>query len=126
MLAAHFTRIPEGSDVHGFLRDFIVQNKLRRGLIIGIGGLEYAEVGYFNPVTKSYSSVVVKADDTVVEVGSLLGNYVVDENGNVRIHVHVSLSKPGETYSGHLIKGVAKPFLEVYLLEAENAMEAQQ
>ncbi|MEM1695321.1 MAG: DUF296 domain-containing protein [Candidatus Aenigmatarchaeota archaeon] len=108
------------------MRDFIVQNKLRRGLIIGIGGLGYAEVGYFNPVSKSYSSVVVKGGETVVEVGSLLGNYVVDENGDVRIHVHVSLSKPGETYSGHLIKGVAKPFLEDYLLEAENSMEAQR
>lgn len=113
----YFARIPEGFDVHDFLKDFIVKNKLEQGVVVGIGGLEYAEVGYYNPKAKSYSSIVIKADETIIEVGSLIGNYTLDANGSIRIHLHVVVSKPNETIAGHLIKGVVKPFLELFIID---------
>lgn len=113
----YFARIPEGFDVHDFLKDFIVKNKLEQGVVVGIGGLEYAEVGYYNPKAKSYSSIVIKADETIIEVGSLIGNYTLDVNGSIRIHLHVVVSKPNETIAGHLIKGVVKPFLELFIID---------
>ncbi|MEM1638737.1 MAG: hypothetical protein QXJ69_01490 [Desulfurococcaceae archaeon] len=47
-------KITEKNIVHDYLKEYILARGLRGGIIIGIGGLEYAELGYFNPTTRNY------------------------------------------------------------------------
>jgi predicted DNA-binding protein with PD1-like motif len=110
-------KVPEGVSIHEFISDVVSSRRLKGGLIIGIGGLDYAEVGYYSPTTREYIVTQLRASTTVLEVTSLIGNYFVKPDGSVSIHIHVNLATSDGVKGGHLIKGVAKPFLEVFLLE---------
>lgn len=120
MKNVHPLKIPEKNNVHDYLREYIITHDLKTGMIIGIGGLEYAEIGYFNPATRSYYSKELKASETILEVSSLIGNYIVKQDGAVSIHIHVTISTPSGAIGGHLLKGIAQPFLEVFLVELDE------
>ena len=121
MVKVYPVKVPEKSNVHDYLREFIATRGLKGGVIVGIGGLEYAEIGYLNPNTRQYIVREFRADETILEVISLLGNYLVKQDNSISIHIHVTLSTPGSIQGGHLVKGIVTPFLEVFLLEgAEN------
>jgi predicted DNA-binding protein with PD1-like motif len=113
-------KMPERSVVHDFIKEFILTHNLRNGVIIGIGGLEYAEIGYYNPSTRTYSIRKLNAGETTLEVTSLLGNYIVKQDGSVSIHLHATLATQDNVVGGHLVKGVVLPFLEVFLIELDE------
>ncbi|MEM4488512.1 MAG: DNA-binding protein [Desulfurococcaceae archaeon] len=120
----HAVRVPEKAQVHDFLEKYIKEHNLKEGLVVGIGALEYAKLSFVDPITRSYSIVEPRARETSLEVGSLLGSYVVKPDGSVGLHIHVSLGARGETYVGHLISGVVNPLLEVFLVEIGSGSEA--
>lgn len=112
-------RIPEGRDVHQFLEEEIKRLGLRNGAIIGIGGLEEAIIGVYNG--EKYHEIRIRpCRPFIIEVGSLLGNYIYGDKG-LRIHIHVVLATYTEegykVYAGHLIKSRVKPFVEIGLYE---------
>lgn len=110
-------KVPLGSNVHEALREVIASKGLRGGVIVGIGGFEYAEIGYLDPATGKYVSRELRASETILEVTSMLGNYLVKPDGSISIHLHVTLATPSGVHGGHLLRGVAKPFIEAFLIE---------
>ncbi len=116
-------KVPEGEDPVSFFRSKISELGLSGGLIIAIGGFEWAEVGIYKG--DGYEVRRVEAEEgKVLEVAPLVGNYVVF-GGEVSVHLHVNLGKRhGEVLAGHLLEAKVKPFLEAFLVEAEGVHEA--
>lgn len=110
-------KIPAGYDVHEYLKTLIELHGLVGGVIVGIGGLEEAEIGYLDPSTGKYVSKRLEKSETTLEVTSLMGNYLVRPDGAVSVHIHVNLSTPSGVMGGHLLKSKVYPFLEVFLFE---------
>lgn len=110
-------KIPAGNDIHEYLKALIELHGLMGGVIIGIGGLEEAEVGYLDPSSGKYVSKKLEKTDTILEVTSLTGNYLVRPDGAISIHIHVNISTPAGVVGGHLLKSKVYPFLELFLFE---------
>ena len=113
-------KIPEGNDPIPYLSTIIKNKGLRGGKILGIGGFKWAKVGIYNGKTYDVQ-LIVGREGHVLEVASLMGNYILLPDGEVSIHIHVTLGRDhGEVYAGHLVKAEVSPFLEVFLEEAKN------
>ncbi|MEM1698098.1 MAG: DUF296 domain-containing protein [Thermofilaceae archaeon] len=123
MVIVYAVKIPEKSTIHDFLKEYILSRGLKGGIILGIGGLEYAEVGHFDPASRRYLIREIKAGETVLEVSSTTGNYLVKQDGDVSVHVHVTLATPGNVLAGHLVKGIVNPFIEAFLVELGSDVE---
>ncbi len=113
-------KVPEGADPAEYLSSIIKEKSLKGGAIVGIGGFRWAKVGIYTG--RDYDvELVLPQEDHVLEVASLMGNYLLRPDGKVSVHLHVTLGKDfGEVYAGHLVKAEVSPFLEVFLLEASN------
>ncbi|WP_062661809.1 PCC domain-containing protein [Aeropyrum camini] len=60
----------------------------------------------------------------VIEVASLAGNILKTSEG-YNVHLHVTLgTSPRESVAGHLVRGVAKPFMEVFIVEIVSGQGA--
>lgn len=112
-------KLSEGSVLPDALERVILSEGLKGGLIVGIGGFRQAEIGYYNPTTSTYLREVLNAgEEEILEVVSLLGNYLVRSDGNVSTHIHVALSvKDVGVKGGHLIKASARPYVELFIIE---------
>ena len=112
-------KLEEGEEVLETLKELLEAQGVDAALIIGIGGLSEAVVGYYSPEERKYKVVNVKPrEGMVIEVASMEGNAVTTENG-VHVHLHTVLSlDPKTTIAGHLVKGVVKPHMEVFVIEA--------
>jgi len=113
-------KIPRGSSILEYLEQVIRERGLRSGVILGIGGLERVEVGYYSPEKGTYERAEYRAGETVLEVTSMTGNYLVKQDGSISIHIHVNIATKDYVKGGHLVSGVANPFLEVFLIEANT------
>lgn len=82
--------------------------------VTAVGGLQRADLGYFDPTARTYSRIPV---DEQVEVLSLLGD-IADRDGNPQLHLHAVLGRhDGSTVGGHLMSGTVWPTLEVMVTE---------
>jgi hypothetical protein len=114
----HAFKVPKGSSILEYLERVIRERGLRSGVILGIGGLERVELGYYNPERGVYERAEYRAGETVLEVTSMTGNYLVKQDGSISIHIHVNIATKDYVKGGHLVSGVANPFIEVFLIEA--------
>lgn len=112
-------KLSEGSVLPDALEQVILSEGLKGGLVVGIGGFKQAEIGYYNPITSTYLREVLNAEEgEILEVVSLLGNYLVRSDGKVSTHIHVALSvKDVGVKGGHLIKASARPYVELFIIE---------
>ena len=109
-------KVPKGADPINYLGDKIRNDGLIGGFILGIGAFEKVKVGVYKEDTYDIAEVYSR-DGHVIEVTSLLGNYL-RVGDIVSIHIHVNLARShNEFYGGHLIEAVVNPFLEVLLIE---------
>jgi len=111
-------KVPKGSSILEYLERAIRERGLKSGVILGIGGLERVELGYYSPEIGTYERAEYRAGETVLEVTSMTGNYLVKQDGSISIHIHVNIATKDYVKGGHLVNGVANPFLEVFLIEA--------
>jgi predicted DNA-binding protein with PD1-like motif len=96
--------------VGGVLRE----HGLRAAQVIGVGGLQGGELGYFDRTVRDYVRIPVAEQ---VEVLSLIGD-VAERDGEPSLHVHAVLGRrDGSTLGGHLLRGEAWPTLEVVVTE---------
>jgi predicted DNA-binding protein with PD1-like motif len=87
---------------------------IRSASLTGIGGFRKATLAYYDMESKRYEPIEV---DEQVEVVSLLGN-VTQYSGRPRIHAHCIVGhRDGRTTAGHLLAGVVRPTLEVFVDE---------
>lgn len=118
-------KLEEGSILPNAVEETILKEGLKGGFIIGIGGLKKAEIGYFNPVTSTYvTEFIDSGEEGMIEVVSLVGNYLLRSDGTVFTHIHVTLSRRDiGVKGGHLIKGVARPHVELFLVEVGEELK---
>jgi hypothetical protein len=77
--------------------------------------LESAVLGYFEWERKTYQHIPVNEQ---VEVLSLVGNIVLEQD-LPKLHAHVVVgTRDGSTRGGHLIEAHVRPTLEVVIVES--------
>lgn len=96
--------------VGGALRE----QEIRAAQVTAVGGLQAAELGYFDRSTRDYLRIPVREQ---VEVLSLLGD-VAERDNQPSLHLHAVLGRrDGSTVGGHLLRAEVWPTLEVIVTE---------
>ncbi|RLG47408.1 MAG: DNA-binding protein [Thermoproteota archaeon] len=114
-----FLRLEEGEEIISSIKRACSEAGVSGALVMGIGGVSSARVGFFDPEEGGYREVEVS---DFHEVASLLGNVSVGEGGEAIPHVHVVLGYRPEMagekacLAGHLIEGRVRGTMELALL----------
>ncbi|MEM4481806.1 MAG: DUF296 domain-containing protein [Desulfurococcaceae archaeon] len=90
--------------------------------MVGIGGFEYAQLGFLNVASKTYVLKEFRGGEEILEVAPITGNYIVKPDGSVSIHLHANISTVEGAIAGHLLKAVVNPFLELFLIEVGSSV----
>ena len=103
-------KIEGGEEIIASLTDFARRERVRAGLISGLGAVGECELGFFVRATKQYVRRVFMGEH---EIGSLTGNFS-ELDGEAFPHCHALIA--GEdlvAWCGHLFRGVATVTCEV-------------
>jgi uncharacterized protein len=104
-----------GEEVKTTLIGFAHAQDLQAASFVALGAFERVRVGYFDWEKKEYLPIPI---DRQVEVITLVGDIVRNEQGEPDLHAHVALGLPdGSMRGGHLLEGHVRPTLEVTLTE---------
>jgi hypothetical protein len=104
-----------GDEVVQGIREFAIAQRLNASELTAIGALESAVLGYFEWERKTYQHIPVNEQ---VEVLSLVGNIVLEQD-LPKLHAHVVVgTRDGSTRGGHLIEAHVRPTLEVVIVES--------
>ncbi|MCS7124963.1 MAG: DNA-binding protein [Candidatus Bathyarchaeota archaeon] len=96
-----FSRIKTGEDLAEAIKERAEKSGVRAGLLIVIGGLKNAVLGYY----KEGAHIHIHLDGPL-EIASCVGNIAVDENGETIIHAHIIVTNgEGKAFGGHLLRG---------------------
>lgn len=97
------------------LLSFAKQNRLFGGCFAAVGAFSRVTLGFFDLGSKEYKHNEV---DEQVEVASLLGN-IAAFNDQPKIHAHVVVGRSdGTAMAGHLIEGIVRPTLEIFVYDS--------
>ena len=109
-----------GDEAISELTGFAKRNGVKAGCFTGIGAFSEATLAWYSMETRKYQEIPVREQ---VEVVSLVGNIAMYQ-GEQRIHAHATVSKAdGSAHGGHLISGLVRPTLEVYLFEVRGDVQ---
>ena len=104
-----------GDEVIEALRKFATEQRLLATRFTGIGALSDVVLGFFDRSKKDYNKIAVQEQ---VELLSLTGDIVIQDDLPV-IHAHVVVGKSdGTAHGGHLLQGHVFPTLELMLIES--------
>jgi predicted DNA-binding protein with PD1-like motif len=113
-----------GDEVIATITKFAGAHRIEAARMMAIGGLREATLGFFELGRKQYKHIEVQEQ---VEVVSLLGNIAMDMSGStpqIKVHSHAVVGRSdGSTQAGHLIRGVVRPTLEMFLVANEARLE---
>ena len=105
--------IEPGEEIIATLRAWLERERIRAGVISGIGAVGDPELGFFIRTTKTY---VRRAFPGEWEIGALTGN-VSELEGAPFPHCHVVLGSPEfEAFTGHLFSGTVTVTCEMMIL----------
>ena len=108
--------LQSGEEVKQVLEAFAAQNHIQAASFVALGAFERARLGYFQWDRKAYKEIPVSEQ---VEVITLAGDIVRDENDKPSLHAHAVLGREdGRTRGGHLLEGVVRPTLEITLTQS--------
>ena len=98
-----------GEEVKRTLEQFAVAQTLQSASFVALGAFEKAKLGYFQWEQKAYKEIAV---DEQVEVITLAGDIVRDQEGKPSLHAHTVLGRSdGSTRGGHLLEAIVRPTL---------------
>lgn len=84
--------------------------------VSAIGAFRRATVAYFDPGRREYLPIPIEEQ---LEVLSLAGDIVLDDDDKPRLHLHATLGKrDGSAWGGHLLEADVRPTLEVLVTES--------
>jgi|ERR1041384_3716319 predicted DNA-binding protein with PD1-like motif len=110
-------QLPYGADLYDGLTEIVRREKIRLGLVHGIGATTHAMVAYYDQNTRKYNPLEFPGR---MEIVSLNGNVSI-RDGKPFVHVHVSLGDPqGNIFGGHLLPGTKLFACEVSIEELEG------
>lgn len=102
------------------LQHFVKEQNIRGGWIMGLGGLQWAELGFYNLKTQEYEW---KKLDVQFELSNMTGNIAWQDDEPV-LHLHATVADAGlRTYAGHLREAKVAGTVEVFIhkwLKAEG------
>lgn len=99
-----------GDEILGGLTQFAEDHHISAARITGIGAIQRATLGWFNPQQKTYRHILI---DRQAEVLSLLGDIAMYQ-GKPVVHAHMVVGFPdGIAHGGHLLQAYVRPTLEV-------------
>lgn len=105
-------RLDPGEEILAGISEVCKAENIRLGVVSGIGAVNKATVGLFNPVTKEYSSTTMERD---FEVTALAGN-VSEMNGELYLHLHITLADLSRNaFGGHLNEAVVSATAEIWI-----------
>lgn len=112
-----------GDEVVEGLTSFAEERGLATSHFTAIGAFREAVLAWFDIDRREYLENPV---DEQVEVVSLVGN-IARAPGGRKIHAHVAVGRrDGEALAGHLVSGVVRPTLEVFLTETGADLEREE
>lgn len=116
----YLLRFSKGEKLVESLTAFIKEHKIKAGWLTGLGGVQGAEVGFYNLEKQEYewhSSV------SLAEITNLSGN-IAWQNDEPVIHIHITLSDDKlRAYSGHLKELVVGGTVEINLTVFDKKLE---
>lgn len=105
-------RLDPGEEVIDSMTEVCKKEAVSLGIVSGIGAVNKAKVGLFNPVTKEYHSTVLEED---YEITSLTGN-VSQMNDAVYLHLHATLADAEhKAFGGHLNAATVSATAEIWI-----------
>lgn len=108
----YLLRLTKGEGVIKTIKTFCEKEKIKNGLLQGIGSVESATLAHYRVDTKKYSE---KKFEGIYEVISLIGNIALFKNEPL-IHAHVTLTDGTmNAYGGHLVNATVSATLEIII-----------
>ena len=106
-----------GDEVLSGMTEFAEKNHLKASHVTGIGALDSAVLGWYDPEKRAHKKIVINQE---VEVASFIGSINL-QNGKPVFHAHAVLgSSDGSTKGGHFVEGHVSVFMEVFVVETET------
>jgi predicted DNA-binding protein with PD1-like motif len=108
-----------GDEIIQGLEIFAREERISAGRFTAIGAFSQADLAFFDWETKEYQPLPLHEQ---VEVLSLTGNVsLADERPKVHAHAVLGL-RDGSTRGGHLVAGVVRPTLELFLRQSPGEL----
>lgn len=110
-----YIRMDSGDEIIGTIIEICRKEHISSAIFCGIGGCKQAEIQTFIPETGSFETQIIEG---MLELVSLNGNIVTDENGEYFHHTHAMFSyKVGNEH--HTAAGHIKSITVLYTAEIE-------
>lgn len=105
-------RLEIGEEVIESIKELCIKEKIKAGLISGLGASNHIVIGLFKPLEKKYYSTTFEDD---YEITNLTGNISV-MNDEPYLHVHGTFANiTGNCIGGHLNKAVISATAEIVI-----------
>lgn len=108
--------LASGEEAVESLLAFARERRIGAAGVSAIGAFRRATVAYFDPGRREYLPIPIEEQ---LEVLSLAGDIVLDDDDKPRLHLHATLGKrDGSAWGGHLLEADVRPTLEVLVTES--------
>lgn len=115
-------RLDPGEEVIASMTEVCEKESIRLGIVSGIGAVNKATVGLFNPVSKEYYSTDLEKD---YEVTNLTGN-VSEMKGKVYLHLHATLADVDHNaFGGHLNAATVSATAEIWIDIVDGSVDRE-
>ena len=119
-----FIKATSGASLIEALRESLEAQDVKAAVILGIGGLKRAKLGFYNPKEARYETLELAAsEDEILELASLTGNTVRGPDGKYYTHLHAVIASSSKVWAGHLIEAKVDPLLEAVVIELTGGYE---
>lgn len=116
----YIVRIDKNEEIIESLKKICDQNKIRLGTITGVGAIQEAIIGLFDPVFKKYYTKELKG---AFEITSLTGNISsLQDECFVQLYINVS-DIEYQNYGGHLDQAIVSTSCEIVITEIPGKID---
>ncbi|MDQ3123123.1 MAG: DNA-binding protein [bacterium] len=105
-------RLEKGELLVESLTKFVTENKIKGGWVMGLGGLKWAELGFYDLPSQSYTWAKL---DEPLELTNLTGNLAWQDEAPL-LHLHATVSGSSlHARGGHLKESEVAGTVELFL-----------
>jgi predicted DNA-binding protein with PD1-like motif len=113
-------RLDPGEEIVSALSEIAAKENIRLASVSGIGAVNVAVLGLFDPLSKVYSKNKVEKD---LEIVSLAGN-ISTMDGNTYLHLHMSAADVNaNVYGGHLNEAHVSATAEIVVTQIAGSID---
>ncbi len=118
----YILKLFKNTEIITTIRTFCEENKIKLASISGIGAINSATFGFFNPETKQYQE---KTFSEPMEITSLTGT-VTEKDGETYLHIHMNAAnKDYNSVGGHLVNAVISLTGEIIITQINGRVERE-